>query len=197
MKIVRCPNCCKCFVIENTEMWVNCTEIIECPYCSFFDYAYSFNGKGIHRHSNSSFDLDEIIDVFLQYLPEIKERKVDITALIFDVHKKCEVLTPIVICEVLNSLLEDSEDLDEIWKNDSLFCLFKYKTVSLEEIKQNNDNIESEMREIINRIRDSTDEIELLKRKIKSLEFENARLESEYVKTYNLLRERLYGKCNI
>lgn len=192
MKIVKCPNCSKCFVVENTEMWVNCTEIIECPYCSFFDYAYSFNGKGIHRHSNSSFDIDEIIDVFLQYLPEIKERKLDISALIFDMHKKCEVLSPIVICEVLNSLLEDSKDLDERWKNDSLFCLFKCKTVSLEEIKQNNDNIESEMREIISRIRDDTDEIELLKRKIKSLEFENAKLESEYVKIYNLLREKLY-----
>lgn len=196
MKIVRCPNCCKCFVIENTEMWVNCTEIIECPYCSFFDYAYSFNGKGIHRHSNFSFDLDEIIDVFLQYLPEIKERKVDISALIFDVHKKCEVLSPIVICEVLNSLLEDSEDLNERWKNDSLFCHFKCKTVSLEEIKQDNDNIESEMRDIINRIKGNAVDIHVLKRKIRNLECENIRLESEYVKIYNLLNERLNEKCN-
>ena len=138
MKVLRCPKCEKYVVVEPCSS----TEVLKCAYCGYVDYAYWFSSHNLHRNAKTKLNLEQIIGIISKTIDEVRIKKADINALIYGICKKCEMLSPLVVCEIINALLCQPENNNDCFTNDTLFVEYESERISLNDIDARNAKVE-------------------------------------------------------
>lgn len=169
MKVLMCPKCKKHVIAEPCSS----TAVLKCAFCGYTDYAYWFNCYGLHRNTRAKLDIKQIIGIISKTIDEVHGKTVDINALIYGISEKCEMLSPLVVSEIINTLLCQSENDNEAFTNDTLFVEYESEKISLSDIDVRNARVEQDIIGTIRKIEaDDTD--------IESLRIENAKLSKKY-----------------
>lgn len=135
MKILRCPYCQGAVVINSLSK--NLQEVITCIHCGFSDYAYIFNlsKKQFSPHNTpEKLTVADVIQALKQQLDNNDLSYVNIEEFIFDLHRRCNEFSPLLICKLINTLLEYSEIEQNTSKNEMLFVKYEPEKVSLHDI---------------------------------------------------------------
>ena len=135
MKILRCPYCQGAVVINSLSK--NLQEVITCIHCGFSDYAYIFNlsKKQFSPHNTpEKLTVADVIQALKQQLDNNDLSYVNIEEFIFDLHRRCNEFSPLLICKLINTLLEYSEIEQNTSKNETLFVKYEPEKVSLHDI---------------------------------------------------------------
>lgn len=138
MNIVKCPACKKKIIAE----YHSNINIIQCPYCAFVDYAYIFSSSHLHRTSTRELAISDILAIISSSIEEINNQECDPTTLIYGLYNRCGYLTPMVICQIINMLLSQSDSSMPIWNNETLFVDFSSDQVSVSDILSLNKDVE-------------------------------------------------------
>ena len=170
MKIVNCPACNKTIIAENHSN----INILQCPYCKFVDYAYLFSSYHLHRTSTRKLPITDILAIISSSIKEINDKECDPTSLIYGLHNRCNCLTPMVICQIINMLLSQTDSSMQIWNNETLFVNFLHDQVSLSDICSLNKEVEEKIITYIEKQNEFYDNV-------KSLENDKADLERRYL----------------
>ena len=187
MKVLRCPECEKYVVAEPCSS----TEVLKCAYCGYVDYAYWFSSHNLHRNAKTKLNLEQIIGIISKTIDEVRIKKADINALIYGISKKCEMLSPLVVCEIINALLcQPENNNNECFTNDTLFVEYESERISLNDIDARNAKVEQNIIEVIKKIVGGDSEIECLRTKNAELRKKYSELEKKYFQCWKDLQEK-------
>lgn len=137
MKILCCPNCHRALVVNVRGK--NPQEVITCIHCGFSDYAYIFNlpQKRHFFHNNpNKMTVADVIQTVSQQLENIDLSYVNVEEFIYDLYGRCNEFSPLLICKLINTLLEYSKNKHNSLENETLFVKYEPEKVSLNDIYQ-------------------------------------------------------------
>lgn len=137
MKLMRCPYCQGAVVVNSLSK--NQQEVITCIHCGFSDYAYIFNLSKKHSspyNTPGKLTVADVIQTVKQQLDNSDLSHVNIEEFIYDLHRRCNEVSPLLICRLINTLLEYSEIEQNTSKNETLFVKYEPEKVSLYDIYQ-------------------------------------------------------------
>lgn len=138
MKIINCPKCKKDIIAEDHSN----INTIKCPYCNYVDYAYNFCSFHLHRNTKRQLIISDILAIISSSIEEINNKECDPTSLIYGLYNKCNYLTPMVICQLINMLLSQNDSPMQTWDNETLFVDYSPHQVSLYDIFSLNKKVE-------------------------------------------------------
>jgi transcription elongation factor Elf1 len=208
MKILKCPQCNELIVVDLDEE--NLQQTIRCSKCGFVDYAYAFNlrhNTDFYSRNFYNITISGAIDILKQQLESNDLNKVDITKLIYDLHQRLHAFSPLVLCELINMLIDNNNHLPEEGPcNDSMFVVFEPERVSLDDIFQkihqdvasllrsfakvviqNDYDYDGEIRRLKSNLHSTQKEEEAWEQKYSELAEKNEALEKEITTLKNLL----------
>ena len=191
MKIMRCPNCQGIVVINTMDK--NMQKVVKCCHCGFSDYAYVFN-LSPKRHSNKTpreMSVGDVIETVNQQLNNVDLSSINVNQLIYDLNSRCKEFSPLVICKLINALLEHYEKNNESLVNEILFVKYEADSISLDDIYQKLKDLQATSISKIWLEDSSSDEtqdtdIQILKNELQSRLHEI----DTWVKEYDLLLEK-------
>lgn len=135
MKIFRCPHCQKAVVTSISDK--NMQVAISCCHCGFSDYAYIFDlnpkWKSFSK-SSEKLSVADVIETLSRQLDNTDLSYINVEEFIYDLHKRCNEFSPIVICKLINTLLERSERPSRNSYNKTLFVKYEPENISLNDI---------------------------------------------------------------
>ncbi len=135
MKIMQCPNCQGSIVVDTSDS--KSQKVITCAHCGFSDYVYIFNLSQTRRFSRrmpTKMTVEEVIKTVNQELSEVDLSYIDVNQFIYDLHSRCNGFSPIIICKIINALLEYSEMDYEPFENETFFVRYESENISLDDI---------------------------------------------------------------
>lgn len=191
MKIMRCPNCQGIVVINTTDK--NIHRIVKCCHCGFSDYVYAFN-LSPKRHSNMTpreMSVGDVIETVSQQLNDVDLSSVNVDQFIYDLNSRCREFSPIIICKLINALLEHSETYNECNVNETFFVKYEADSISLDDIYKKLKDLQTiSLSKMLleNSSNDKTQDtdVQILKRELQLRQHEI----DTWVKEYDLLLEK-------
>lgn len=191
MKIFRCPNCQRAVVTNISEK--NMQAVISCCHCGFSDYAYIFDltpKKKSFSKSSEKLTVADVVETLSRQLDNTDLSYLDVEEFIYDLHERCNEFSPIVICKLINTLLERSERPYKNSFNETLYVKYEPEKISLNDIyKKLNKLQESFITETLTENpcgESSSLDVQNLKRE---LEIKQHDIDS-WIKEYDLLMEK-------
>lgn len=191
MKIMRCPNCQGIVVINTTDK--NIHRVVKCCHCGFSDYVYAFN-LSPKRHSNMTpreMSVGDVIETVSQQLNDVDLSSVNVDQFIYDLNSRCREFSPIIICKLINALLEHSETYNECNVNETFFVKYEADSISLDDIYKKLKDLQTiSLSKMLleNSSNDKTQDtdVQILKRELQLRQHEI----DTWVKEYDLLLEK-------
>lgn len=180
MKIMCCPHCQKA-VVTNI-LYENMQEIITCVHCGFSDYAYIFKlspkRKSTHKTFND-FSVADVIQTIRQQMEYVDLSNINIEQFIYDLHGRCAEFSPLMICKLINTLLEYSEVDQNDTGNETLFVKYEQENITLDDIYQKLDDLQNSVLMRLS-IDSASVDIQELERKLLLKQHEIETWEKEY-----------------
>ena len=191
MKIMRCPNCQGIVVINTMNKSIH--KVVNCCHCGFSDYAYVFN-RSSKRHSNMTpreMSVGDVIETVSQQLNDVELCSINVNQFIYDLNSRCKEFSPIIICKLINALLERSEAYNESFVNETLFVKYEADSISLDDIYEKLNDLQTTSLSKMWLENSSNDEaqdadVQILKRELHLRQHEI----DTWVKEYDLLLEK-------
>jgi len=191
MKIFRCPHCQKAVVTSISDK--NMQALISCCHCGFSDYAYIFDlapRRKSFSKSSEKLTVADVIETLRRQLDNTDLSYLDVEEFIYDLHERCNEFSPIVICKLINTLLEQSESPSKKSFNETLYVKYEPEKISLNEIYKKLNKLQNSIiteTSIENSCGESSSsDVQNLK---KELEIKQHDIDS-WIKEYDLLMEK-------
>jgi len=171
----------------------NIHKVVKCCHCGFSDFVYVFN-LSPQKHSNMSpreMSVGDVIETVSQQLRDVDLSSVNVNQFIYDLNSRCKEFSPIIICKLINALLEHSETYNESFVNETLFVKYEADSISLDDIYKKLKDLQATSLSKILLEDSSSDEtqdtdIQILKNELQSRLHEI----DTWVKEYDLLLEK-------
>lgn len=135
MKIFQCPNCHEPVVIDMSGMTNN--ELLKCSNCGYTDYTYTFGFT--EGRNNLSIGHERILEIITTIRNIVQREGIgtyNINSLIYDIYAQCPVLSPVMICHLINAILDSMEENVKVWTNETMFVEYVCEEVAIEQLLQ-------------------------------------------------------------
>ena len=186
MKILTCPKCNKQLFAENC----NGTTILQCAFCGYVDYEYLFDTPYLYRGTKDNLNIENVIEIISKNVCDIRDKTIDINAFVCSLAEKWRDLSPVAICEIINSFNDTYPCYDISQANESLFVEYVPDKISLQDILDKNIDVERKIIDAIKKQASYDEDIECLKTENKTLTANYSKLEKSYIECVNLLQEK-------
>lgn len=186
MKILTCPKCNKQLFAEICSG----TTILQCAFCGYVDYEYLFDTPYLYRGTKDNLNIENVIEIISKNICDIRDKTIDINAFVNSLAEKWRDLSPVAICEIINSFIDTYPCYDISKANDSLFVEYVPDKILLQAILDKNIDVERKIIDAIKKQASYDEDIECLKTENKILTANYSKLEKSYIECVNLLKEK-------
>lgn len=135
MKIFQCPNCNEPVVTDVSGMTNH--ELLKCSSCGYTDYTYTFGF--VEGRNNLGVEHNRILEVIANIRNIVEREGIDrynVNSLIYDINAQCPALSPIMICHLINAILDSMEEDLKVWINEAMFVEYVCEKVTIENLLQ-------------------------------------------------------------
>ena len=133
----------------------------------------------------------DVIETVSQQLNDVDLSSVNVDQFIYDLNSRCREFSPIIICKLINALLEHSETYNECNVNETFFVKYEADSISLDDIYKKLKDLQTiSLSKMLleNSSNDKTQDtdVQILKRELQLRQHEI----DTWVKEYDLLLEK-------
>lgn len=185
MKLFQCPNCHGPVVIDVSGMANN--ELLKCSSCGYTDYTYTFGFA--EGRNNLGIEHERILEV-MTIIRNIVEREgidnYNVNSLISDINVQCPALSPVMICHLINSILDSMEENVKTWANETMFVEYICEEVTIEQLLEHEHMC---YKPIISNQTIYNNEVDVMQTKCQELKHEVDKWKSDYLKLSGLYQK--------